>query len=130
MKPFRLFLLSGIVLLLAQSAFAVAPYRNAAPVETGVNVAPPAEKELTRKEKREMRKTMKEKIRNAVKNGKAQGASDDLVLLIILAILLAPLAMYLYEGSATTRFWISLLLWFLLFIPGIIYTLIVILSGN
>lgn len=130
MKPFRLFLLSGIVLLLAQSAFAVAPYRNAAPVETGINVAPPAEKELTRKEKREMRKTMKEQIRNAIKNGKAQGASDNLVLLIILAILIPPLAMFLYEGAATTRFWISLLLTLLFFIPGMIYTLIVILGGN
>ncbi len=130
MKPFRLFLLSGIVLLLAQSAFAVAPYRNAPPVETGINVAPPAEKELTRKEKREMRKAMKEQIRNAIKNGKAQGASDDMLLLIVLSFLLPPLAMYLYEGDVTTRFWISLLLTILFWVPGVIYTLWVILAGN
>jgi len=130
MKFFKLFLLSGIVLMLSHAAFAVAPYRNAAPVGTEMNVAPPAEKELTRKEKREMRKALKHQIRDAVKNAKAQGASDDMVLLIILAILLPPLAMYLYEGSATTRFWISLLLTLLFFIPGMIYTLIVILGGN
>lgn len=128
MKLIKLFLLSGIVLLLSQSAFAVAPYRHAAPVETGINVAPPAEKEMTRKEKREMRKAVRHQIRDAVKNAKAQGASDDLVLLIILAILLPPLAMFIYEDGATGRFWISLLLTLLFYLPGLIYTLVVILG--
>lgn len=130
MKLFNLFLMSGIVLLLSQSAVAVAPYRHAAPSETAVSTAPPAQKEMTRKEKREMRKAVKEQIRDAVKNAKKQGASDDLLLLIILAILLPPLAMFIYEDGATGRFWISLLLTLLFYLPGLIYTLVVILGDK
>lgn len=128
MKLFKLFLLSGIVLLLSQSAYAVAPYRHAAPTETSVSAAPRAEKELTKKEKREMRKNLKHQIKDAVKNAKAQGASDDLLLLIILAILLPPLAMFIYEDGATGRFWISLLLTLIFYLPGLIYTLVIILG--
>ncbi|NUO01115.1 MAG: YqaE/Pmp3 family membrane protein [Saprospiraceae bacterium] len=77
-----------------------------------------------------MRKAVKEQIRDAVKNAKKQGASDDLLLLIILAILLPPLAMFIYEDGATGRFWISLLLTLLFYLPGLIYTLVVILGDK
>ena len=86
---------------------------------------------LTRKEKREMRKEIKTKIKSAVKAAKAtKAASDtDLLLLVIIGILIPPLAMALYDGISN-RFWISLLLTLLFFIPGMIYTLFVILSEN
>ncbi len=128
MKHLKLLLLSSLLLLLTQNSYAVAPYRHAAPSETAVASAPHANKEMTRKEKREMRKGLKQKIREAVRNAKEQGASDDLVLLIILAILLPPLAMFVYEDGATNRFWISLLLTLLFYLPGLIYTLVVILG--
>jgi uncharacterized membrane protein YqaE (UPF0057 family) len=51
------------------------------------------------------------------------------VLLVILAILIPPLAMALYDGISN-RFWISLLLTLLFFVPGMIYTLVVILGDN
>jgi len=48
------------------------------------------------------------------------------VLLIILAILLPPLAVYLHQGEINSKFWISLLLTLLFFIPGVIYALLVV----
>ncbi|MBI1226700.1 MAG: YqaE/Pmp3 family membrane protein [Bacteroidetes bacterium] len=80
---------------------------------------------LTAKEKRAKRKA----IKDAVKTAKKNGSDTDLLLLVILAILLPPVAMALYDGIST-RFWISLILTLLFFIPGMIYTLIVILGGN
>lgn len=65
------------------------------------------------------------------KAAKANGSADtdsDTVLLAILAILLPPLAVYLHEKEVNTRFWLSLLLTLLFWIPGVIYALIVVLS--
>ncbi|MCC7296688.1 MAG: YqaE/Pmp3 family membrane protein [Bacteroidia bacterium] len=52
---------------------------------------------------------------------------DNKILLVILAILLPWLAVLLYKGVGT-QFWISLLLWFLFVLPGIIYALLVVLD--
>lgn len=49
------------------------------------------------------------------------------VLLIIVTVLLPPLGVALHEGI-TKRFWISLVLTLLLFIPGLIYSLYVVLT--
>lgn len=53
--------------------------------------------------------------------------SDDRVLLVILAILAPPLAVYLARGIGT-EFWISVILWFCLILPGIIYAILVVLD--
>ena len=52
--------------------------------------------------------------------------SDNQLLLIILALLLPPLAVYLAKGVGD-EFWIDLILWLLFWLPGAIYALIVIL---
>lgn len=57
---------------------------------------------------------------------KTAEASTNTILLAILAILLPPLAVYLHEDAINTKFWISLLLSLLFWLPGIIYALIVI----
>ncbi len=63
----------------------------------------------------------------ADKATKANGeASTNTLLLAILAILLPPLAVYLHENAINTKFWISLLLTLLFWIPGVIYALFVI----
>jgi len=49
------------------------------------------------------------------------------ILAVILAVLLPPAGVALHEGM-TQRFWISLLLTFLFFLPGLIYSLYVILK--
>ena len=46
------------------------------------------------------------------------------VLLVIIAIFIPPLAVFLYEGSITTNFWINLLLTFCFLLPGVIHALL------
>ena len=72
----------------------------------------------------EVKKAVKE-FRKNKKNGEP---STNTLLLVILAILLPPLAVYLHEGEINTKFWIDLLLTILFFIPGVIYALIVVLG--
>ncbi len=62
------------------------------------------------------------------KNDKKAGIADENsnLLLIILAVLLPPLAVYLHQGEVNDKFWISVLLSLLLWVPGIIYALLVI----
>ncbi len=76
---------------------------------------------------KEVKKELKE-YKKAKKAGKEP--STNTLLLVILAILLPPLAVYLYEGEINSKFWIALLLTLLFFLPGIIYALIVILGDS
>jgi uncharacterized membrane protein YqaE (UPF0057 family) len=90
-------------------------------------------KELTkreaRKQRRMQRKAVRKELKQAIRDWKKEGATDtDTLLLVIIAILLPPLAMGIYEGGLTGRFWLSLLLTLLFYLPGLIYTLIVILE--
>lgn len=99
---------------------------------------------LSRHEKRSRYKEIKKAIKE-YKAQKKQGGevNTNTLLLVIIAILIPPLAVYLYEGSFTNRFWISVLLtilgyvlfsfagiFFLGSLPGIIYALYVILSST
>lgn len=96
--------------------------------EAMVKNAVAAFKSLSKKE----RKSRLFEAKAWMKNYKAQKSSADessnTVLLAILAILLPPLAVYLHENDTNTRFWISLLLTLLFWLPGVIYALIVVLS--
>ena len=86
-------------------------------------------KNLSRSEKKlriqEAKKELKE-YKKQQRNGAA--ADDSKILLIILAILLPPLAVYLHQDEINTKFWISLLLTLLFWIPGVIYALLVVLG--
>ena len=88
-------------------------------------------KSLSRKDRRERFKEMKKEVK-AVKSEKRKGAepSTNTLLLVILAILLPPLAVYLHQGEINNKFWIDLLLTLLFFLPGVIYALIVILGED
>lgn len=70
-------------------------------------------------------------VKKLMKEHKAQKAnaepSTNTILLAILAILLPPLAVYLHEGELNTKFWLSVLLTLLFWLPGVIYALIVVL---
>jgi uncharacterized membrane protein YqaE (UPF0057 family) len=88
-------------------------------------------KSLSRKE----RKTRVKEVKKALKQFKAEKRagkepSDNTILLVILAILLPPLAVYLHEGEINTRFWISLILTLLFWLPGVIYALIIVLGDS
>lgn len=62
---------------------------------------------------------------NASEQDTARGAVS-LALLIVLAIILPPLAVFLHQGEINTKFWISLVLSLLFLVPGIIYAFLVI----
>ena len=101
------------------------------PTPAAVKAAVEEFKSLSRKERKmrvkEAKKTMKQ-FRAEKRAGKAP--SDDTVLLVILAILLPPLAVYLHQGEVNTKFWISVLLTLLFWLPGVVYALIVILGDE
>ena len=82
---------------------------------------------------RSERKARLKEIRMAMKeyraNRRAGKESEDNILAIVFAILIPPLGVYLYEKKITTKFWISLLLTLLFWLPGAIYALLVV-TGN
>lgn len=84
---------------------------------------------LTRKERKDRIKLAKAEIKNykAMRKDAAEPSTNQL-LLVILAILLPPLAVYLHEGTINGKFWLDLILTLLFFIPGVIYALIVVLA--
>ena len=88
-------------------------------------------KSLSKKERKSRIKEAKKEVK-AFKKAKKGGAepSTNTLLLVILAILLPPLAVYLHQGEINSKFWISLLLTLLFWLPGVIYALIVILGNE
>lgn len=91
---------------------------------------------MSAKEKRALKHQIKAAVRaykakhNAAEEEAPQATDTNLLLLIIISILIPPLGMFLYEGDITNRFWISLLLTLLFYVPGLVYTLVVILGGK
>ena len=108
-----------------------ASYNAKNPDPATVKAAMEAFKSLPRKERNEKIKEVKKELK-AFKAAKktGNGASTNTVLLVILAILLPPLAVYLHQGEINKKFWICLLLTLLFFVPGVIYALVVILGGD
>jgi uncharacterized membrane protein YqaE (UPF0057 family) len=84
-------------------------------------------KNLSKHDKKERLKDVRKEWKLFKKEKKAnKSAKVDQVVLIILAILLPPLAVYLHQGEVNGKFWLSILLWFLFILPGIIYALLVV----
>jgi len=86
---------------------------------------------------REAKKQERQALRKVLKEARAAEADDQRILEIILAILLAPLGVYLHEGTTNDKFWISLALWvagvglfwiipFIGLLPAIVYALLVV----
>lgn len=134
----RKLLFSLVALLVLGSAInyslaAVLPSatNNTNPDRATVNAAIENFKSLPRKERKERVKLAKKEIKafNAAKKA-GKEADTNTLLLVILAILLPPLAVYLHQGEINNKFWISLLLTLLFWLPGVIYALIVILGNG
>ncbi len=85
-------------------------------------------KSLSKQERKERVKDAKTELKQYKKDKKAGKAepSTNTLLLVILAILLPPLAVFLHEGEINSKFWIDLVLTLLFYLPGLIYALIVI----
>lgn len=104
---------------------------NTAPVMNDVIVedALRSFKSLTRVEKKARMKEVKQTLKEFKAMKKAGGdVNTNQVLLAILAVLLPPLAVGLHEGELNGKFWLSVLLTLLFWLPGVIYALIVVLG--
>jgi len=129
-------LLAVLALLVIGTSFnnvsaTVAPLSsvNGNPDSSTVRAAMDAFKSLPKAERKEKIKDAKKELK-AFKAAKKAGKepSTNTLLLVILAILLPPLAVYLHQGEINSKFWLSLLLTLLFWLPGVIYALIVILG--
>lgn len=86
-----------------------------------------ADKKAMKERFRAKRKELRGKIKAERKEKSDSPSGDtDLLLLVIIAIFIPPLAVGLYEGI-TTNFWIDLILTLLFFVPGLIFALVVLL---
>ncbi len=78
-------------------------------------------KTLPKGERKERLKNARKAIRNYYADKKSGKETDtNTLILVVLAILLPPVAVYLYEQETNTKFWITLLL-FLLGIAGAVF---------
>jgi uncharacterized membrane protein YqaE (UPF0057 family) len=115
------------------SAAVVAPSSSVAaatttgPGPSAVKSAIDEFKSLSRKERKARIKNAKKEIRK-YKAERKRGVTTDIEpwVLIVLAILLPPLAVYLYEDEINWKFWVSILLTILFWIPGVIFAFLVI----
>lgn len=128
------------MLLLLVSIAAIAPQSFAVSMTVPAPVAPSSEdpvikqalhefNNLPAKEKKERIKEAKKALKQLKAEKKASKepiASKGLQ--ILFAILIPPVGVLLHEGTVNNRFWISLLLTLLFYLPGMIYALIVVLE--
>lgn len=88
-------------------------------------------KSLTRTERKTRMKEVKKMLREYKATKKAGGeVSTNQVLLGILCVILPPLAVGLHQGEINGKFWLSLLLTLLFWLPGVIYALIVVFGNS
>jgi len=140
----------SLIILLA--TFSLEPAAHAVSVKPGPGILTREQKELARAAFEELsnlpRSERNHKLRMArqeIRKFKAarragQDTDTNTLVLVILAILLPPVAVYLHQGETNNKFWITLLLfllglagafffsWLLIF-AAIVYALIVILGG-
>ena len=83
---------------------------------------------LSKKEKKAKFKEVKKALKEYKAKKKAAEPLASTAVQVIFAILLPPLGVYLHEGEINNRFWISLLLTLLFWLPGAIYALVVVLG--
>lgn len=127
-KIFSSFLVTAMI-------FSMTPLHSSASLLPGGSEPDPATvkaalaefKSLSKEEKKQRIKDVKKELKVFKKEKKAnRSANVEMWLLIVLAILLPPLAVYLHQGEINGKFWLSILLWFLFIIPGVIYALLVV----
>lgn len=122
-------------LLIATMMISMTPFQSSASLVPGggepdpvtIKAAMAGFKKLSKQEKKERIKEVKKQFKLYKKEKKAGKSSEvEQIVLIILAILIPPLAVYLHQEEINSKFWISLLLWFLFILPGVIYALLVV----
>ena len=139
--PVALLIMNSSIQTTHAAIFLPSSVSTTEPDPSKVKEAVEAFKRLSKKEKKDKLKEARKEIKAFKKAEKAGKEPDtNTLLLAILAILLPPLAVYLHQGEANNKFWITLLLfvlgllgvffvsWFLILV-SIVYALIIILGG-
>ena len=95
-------------------------------------------KNMTRKEKQALKREIRNiNLSDYTKNLPAYAKemdvmqddiSENLLVLVLITIFIPPLGVFLHQGGINNKFWISLLLTLLFYVPGLIYSLIVVLG--
>ena len=128
-------ILSSFVISPVSAAFVSEPQpvsATTAPSEEKINEAMKEFRSLSKKEKKEKVKEAKKvlkQLKAEKKSGKLADGDVDTALLVILAIFIPPLAVYLHQNEINSKFWISLVLTLIFWIPGVIYSLLVVLDA-
>lgn len=137
MKIMRTFFILGLLCFAlgvntSTAALAVKPTNiaDSTSVEKTLDESIQSFQSLSKKERKQRIQDAKKAVKEW-KAAKAAGASsDDHVLAIIFAILIPPVGVLIKEkGQVTNKFWISLLLTLLFWLPGAIYSVLVV-TGN
>lgn len=131
LRLFVLLIMVGTVAPVSMAASTTEPVTASAPASEpnpeAVKAAMKDFRSLPRSERKHRLKEAKKLFKDYKANKKAGKMEEtDQVLLAILAILLPPLAVYLKEGEINSKFWISLILTLIFWIPGVIYALLVV----
>ena len=128
-----LFLLLAV--LLASPAHAiVAPAATTDPATTEAEARAAVEAyraelaAMSKAERRALKREQRKALKQAVRDHRSGLVEDNVLLLVIIAILLPPLAVFLHQGEINSKFWIALLLTLLFYLPGLIYALVTILG--
>lgn len=126
-KNILLFVFLCFTLMVSPTVNALVPVNTEPVPHAMVDKAVKDFNDLSKKERKQRLKEVKKQL-NLFKANKAKGMETDdrTILLVILAIILPPLAVYLHENAINTKFWISLLLTLLFWVPGVIYALLVV----
>lgn len=123
---FTIVVFSAIALSSISTSAAIlppAPTKTEAQIKEAVNEF----NSLSKNDKKERISKVKAAVQQYkanLKNG--ERIDDNKLLAIIFAILIPPVGVVLYENKVTTKFWISLLLTFIFWLPGMIYSLLVV----
>lgn len=126
---FSTVLFSAIALFSSNTYAAILP-PAATKTEVQIKEAVNEFNSLSKKDKKDRVSKVKDAIqqyKSSLKND--ENIDDKKLLAIIFAILIPPVGVVLYENKVTTKFWISLLLSLIFWLPGMIYSLLVV-TGN
>ena len=105
------------------------------PIKESFGAATATTKKAQKAFKKETRKTIMKELKTTLKEhrkAKKDGTDSSgvgIVVLVILAFIIPPLAVFLSRGIGTA-FWINLILTLLFWLPGVIHALVVIFEDN
>ena len=112
--------LAGLLLFANQNTYAGLPISERQEAKNAVV----ATKEIAKKSKTEKISWVR-KIKNKIRAGR-----EDLTLAVILTVLMPFLGIAVWQDAITKDFWITLLLTLLLYLPGLIYALSIIIHDS